>query len=343
MSSIFELFGDPALEGEGGEAPFDASNLDQILDKALENRPVAGRPPGYDPDTVTGSTVPQPDGDGAEGGVTQASAPVPPEAPPSPPPTVAPEVQTPPADPLANLGELERLELSQLRQALADPERALAVRRAMLGVEAPPAAAVPTPAAPVAAPVPTLPEEIDPGSFEAQLWHQNQEMQRQLAEIKAGQEQTQERTEQQVVQQAARMATTNFAARYAGKLSKEEIEAVCQHAGLQKLPEAFRPVSQTWEEAMDKALEFTVRSNDGLLAKVLGMTPVVNPPPGADTINTKRQLTALSSAASPSGEAAQRAPIEHRGDGKLSEKSRLALVQEMMSGGSITGTPGEGI
>ena len=335
MSSIFELFGDPALEGEGGEAPFDPSNLDQILDKALEGRPVAGRPPGFDPESVEGSTVPQSDGEGTEGGTTEPPAPA---APPTPPPAA----ETP-ADPLANLGELERLELSQLRQALADPERALAVRRAMLGVEAPPAAAAPTPAAPVAAPVPTLPEEIDPGSFEAQLWHQNQEMQRQLAEIKAGQEQTQERTEQQVVQQAARMATSNFAARYAGKLSKEEIEAVCQHAGLQKLPEAFRPVSQNWEEAMDKALEFTVRSNDGLLAKVLGMTPVVNPPPGADTINTKRQLTALSSAASPSGEAAQRAPIEHRGDGKLSEKSRLALVQEMMSGGSITGTPGEGI
>jgi hypothetical protein len=244
---------------------------------------------------------------------------------------------------LGDLNDMERLELSQLRQALSDPERALAVRRAMLGVEAPPAAAVPTPAAPVAAPLPTLPEEIDPGSFEAQLWQQNQEMQRQLAEIKAGQQATTEQTEQQIIGQAARMATSNFATRYAGKLSKEEIEAVCQHAGLQKLPEAFRPVSASWEEAMDKALEFTVRSNDGLLAKVLGMQPVIAPAPGTESEPRKRVLTALSSAASPSGEAAQRTPIEHRGDGRLSEKSRLALVQEMMSGGSITGSPGEGI
>jgi hypothetical protein len=338
VSSIFELFGDPSLQDEDGGAVFDPSNLDKVLDQVIANRPVAGRPDGFMPGEP-GSAVPQPDGEtGTEGGEPGPPASVPPETPPAPPPAATP----PPADPLGDLNEMERLELSQLRQALSDPERALAVRRAMLGVEAPQAVAAPTPAAPVAA-VPTLPEEIDPGSFEAQLWTQNQEMQRQLAEIKAGQQATTEQTEQQIIGQAARMATSNFATRYAGKLSKEEIEAVCQHAGLQKLPEAFRPVSNTWEEAMDKALEFTVRSNDGLLAKVLGMTPVVAPAPGADTIANKRQLTALSSAASPSGEAAQRTPIEHRGDGRLSEKSRLALVQEMMSGGSITGSPGEGI
>jgi len=334
MSSIFEIF------GEDGPA-FDPSNLDSVLNKVLEDRPVAGRPAGYDPDAVAGSAVPSSDGEspGTESGEPGPAASVPPEAPPAPPPVA--ETPPSPADPLGGLSEMERLELSQLRQALSDPERALAVRRAMLGVEAQPAP-VPASPAPVAAPVPTLPEEIEPGSFEAQMWQQNQDLKAQIAEIRAGQEQNQERSEQQVIGQAARMATTNFAARYAGKLSKEEIEAVCQHAGLQKLPEAFRPVSNTWEEAMDKALEFTVRSNDGLLAKVLGMTPVVNPPPGADTITTKRQLTALSSAASPSGEAAQRTPIEFTG-GKLSEKSRLALVQEMMSGGSMTGTPGEGI
>jgi hypothetical protein len=343
VSSIFELFGDPSLQDEDGGAVFDPSNLDKVLDQVIANRPVAGRPDGFAPG-APGSAVPQPDGEtGTEGGDPGPPASVPPEAPPASPPAA----ETPPAvpaDPLGNLNEMERLELSQLRQALSDPERALAVRRAMLGVEAPPVTAAPTPAAPVAA-TPTLPEEIDPGSFEAQLWHQNQEMQRQLAEIKAGQQATTEQTEQQIIGQAARTATSNFATRYAGKLSKEEIEAVCQHAGLQKLPEAFRPVSASWEEAMDKALEFTVRSNDGLLAKVLGMQPVIADPNqrSPEAMSTARKLTALSSAASPSGEAAQRTPIEHRGDGRLSEKSRLALVQEMMSGGSITGSPGEGI
>jgi len=159
MSSIFELFGDPALEGEGGEAAFDPSNLDKMLDQVIAQRPVAGRPAGFE--APEGSPVPS-DGEdyGTEGGGTGSATPVVPEAPPAPPP--AAETPPPPADPLGNLGELERLELSQLRQALADPERALAVRRAMLGVEAPPAP-VPASPAPAAAPVPTLPEEIDPG------------------------------------------------------------------------------------------------------------------------------------------------------------------------------------
>jgi hypothetical protein len=237
---------------------------------------------------------------------------------------------------------MERLELAQLRQALGDPERALVVRRAMLGMESSPVpTVVPTPAAAPAEP--ELPEHIDPSSFEAQLWHQNQEMRREIAAIRSGQEQNHAQNEQQTIATAARTASSGFAARYADRLSKEEIEAVCQHAGIQKLPEAFRPISNSWEEAMDKALEFTVRSNDLLLAKVLGVTAAPpTPAPGTRTpqaVHRGRQLTALSSAASPSGEAATRAPIEHRGDGKLTEKSRLALVQELVNGdGSLRST-----
>jgi hypothetical protein len=351
MSSIFELFGDPSLADEAGDAPFDATNLDKVLDEVIASRPVAGRPVGYDPSTDGGASAPTSDGEGtagAEGGTAGGAAPVPPEAPPPvpPPATPPPAAQTPPpaAEPFADLTDMERLELSQLRQALGDPERALAVRRAMLGVEAPPLPSPESAAASAPVPEPTLPEEIDPTSFEAQLWHQNQAMQRELAEIKAGQQQNQQLTEQQIVQQAARTATNSFATRYAGRLSKEEIEAVCQHAGLQKLPEAFRPVSQSWEEAMDKALEFTVRSNDGLLAKVLGVTPAAGstPAPGqrsAEADTRGRKLTALSSAASPSGEATTRVPLEHRGDGKLTEKSRFALVQELVNGdGSLRST-----
>lgn len=351
MSSIFELFGDQALEGEGGDAPFDPSNLDKVLDEVIAGRPVAGRPQGYEP-SVPGSPLPSSDGEvhGNEGGDAGATAPVPPEAPPSPPPAAEVPPTTPAAasaDPFGGLTDMERLELAQLRQALSDPERALAVRRAMLGVETVPPVAAP-PAADTPPPVaPSLPEEIDPGSFEAQLWQQNQTMMAELAVLKAGQEQNQQLTEQDRMNAAAQRATQAFTARYGSKLSADEIAAVCQHAGLQKLPEAFRPVSATWDEAMDKALEFTVRSNDALLAKVLGVaTPSALPPsPGerpAEAVHRGRQLTALSSAASPSGEAATRVPLEHRGDGKLTEKSRIALVQELMNG-HLTGAPGEGI
>jgi hypothetical protein len=245
-----------------------------------------------------------------------------------------------PADPFADLTELERLELLQTRQALNDPDRALAVRRALLGV---PDAPAPAPTAAAAPPSePTLPEDIDPGSFEAQLWQQNQDMRRELGEIRAGQQASQAQTEEQIVRTAAETSSRRFTERYAGRLTQQEIAAVCQHAGIQKLPEAFRPVSSSWEEAMDKALDYTLRSNDGLLAKVLGVDgqpAVAAPAPAAgqrtpEAVHRGRQLTALSSAASPSGEAAQRVPIETRpdGTGKMTERSRLALVQELVNG-----------
>ena len=353
MSSIFELFGDPDLAGDDAGAAFDPSNLDKVLDEVIAKRPVAGRPNGFAPGEP-GSAVPSPDGEGhgTEGEGPGATAPVPPEAPPSPSPvSPTPAAETPPpptpaADPFLGLSDIERLELIQYRQALADPERALAVKRAILGVpEAPAASAA---AAPPAPPAPTLPEDIDPSSFEATLWQQGQEMMAQLAELRAGQQASTQQTEQERMNAAAQRATQAFVARYGARLSQDEIAAIAQHAGMQKFPEAFRPVSATWDEAMDKSLEFVLRSNDGLLAKVLGGPAPAAPAPGARTPESDargRKLTALSSAASPSGEAATRVPIESRGDGtgKMSEKSRLALVQEMMSGGGITGSPGEGI
>jgi hypothetical protein len=238
------------------------------------------------------------------------------------------------------------MELTQLRQALRDPERQMGVRRAMLGVEAPAPTAALTPAAPAPPPAPTLPEEFEPGSAEAQLWQDNQDMRTQLAQLAAGQQQQNEQSEQQIMNGAAQRATASFTSRYGGKLSAEEIMAVAQHAGMQKLPEAFRPVSSSWDEAMEKSLDYVLRSNDVLLGKVLGNAGAPAPAPGTRTPEAQhrgRQLTALSSAASPSGDNATRAPIEHRPDGKLTEKSRLQLVQEMMGGGGITGSPGEGI
>jgi hypothetical protein len=344
--SIFDMF-----DGADGESPFTGEGIDAALDRALKDRPVAGRPVGYDPSNDGGATppAPSPDGEvqGAEGGAPAAPAAGPPEPPAPPPPAPAlPAAETPPpalGGPLADLSEMEQLELSQLRQALADPERALNVRRAMLGVETPAPAAVPPPAAPTPPPAPTLPEDIEPGSFEAQMWQDNQDMRRQIAEMQQGRQADQEQTEQERMNAAARRATTSFTAKYGQTLTQAEIQAVCQHAGLRKLPEAFYAGGGDWDKAMTEALEYVVRSDDALLGRVLGApAPPPTPGPGtrtAEATDRGRKLTALSSAASPSGDAPTRAPIEHRPDGKLTEKSRLQLVQEMMSGAALTGSP----
>jgi hypothetical protein len=349
-NSIFELFGGEGLEGEDAGGVFDVTKLNEVLDKALQDRPIAGAPAGYQPRE---SLAPNPGGDApgaADGDLGAGAPPVAPEAasPPAPPVPVADPLPpepvlpvTPPApvpDPFAGMSDTERFELLQLRQALADPERALQVKRAALGI--------PEQAAAAAAPEPesTLPEHIDPGSFEAQLWHQNQEMQRELRELRGGLQQQNQQTEQQIMLASAKAAGERFTAKYGDRLAPEEIQAIAIRAGNNRLPEAFRAASGSWEEAMEKSLEFELRSNDALLAKVLGVGQTAPPPnPNertAEAVHRQRQLTALSSAASPSGDVPQRTPLEHRGDGRLTEQSRLGLVKEFMN--SLQGT-GEGI
>ena len=267
MPSIFDMFDDPA------EAPPDAEPLgfDAVLDRVISQRPVAGRPTGYDPSTDGGVSAPQ-DGDtiGADGGEVPASGAPPP---PVPPPPVAETPPALPADPLADgLTDMERLELGQTLQALRDPDRSLAVRRALLGVEAP-AAPAPVAAAPAVPAAPQMPEEIMPGSIEAQLWLDNQDMKRQLGEIKAGQAATQQQSEAEARNSAAVRAVQSFSAKYAGRLAESEIAAIAQTAGMRKLPDAFRPTVNNWDEAMNQSLEFELRSNDALLSKVLGVAP----------------------------------------------------------------------
>lgn len=365
MPSIFEIFGGDGLEGEGGEAPFDPANFDAVLDRAIAERPIAGAPADYVPEGQPLS--PQtPDGEvvgGEVGGVPTGgppeppSVPPPPAAPPAPVPPVAPPVAPPPAapagpaDPFAGLSDFERQEALAVLQAMRDPDRALAVRQAYLGV-------APTPAAPAAAappqapPEPQLPEDIDPHSFEATMWRENQEMKREIAATRAAITQGQEQSEAQVRAGAAERATAAFSAKYAGRLTEQEILAVAQTAGMRRLPEALRPTSASWDAAMAEALEFTLRSNDTLLTKALGAPAPPPPPVGSPQSRSPeaqtrgRRLTAVSSAASPSGEAPTRQPLEHRGDGKLTEKSRLQLVQEMIGGmdaGSLSGSPAEGM
>jgi hypothetical protein len=256
---------------------------------------------------------------------------------------------------------MERHELLLIHQGMRDPERQAAIRRAYIGGETQPPVgpppSVPPAVAPPAPPELKLPEDIDPQSTEAQVWFAQQDQARQLAEIRAQVTAQATATAEQNAQVAARNATNAFAQRYGGTLSQEEMQWVCQMAGYQNLPDIFASSDPklSQEQAMTKALEFQLRSTDSLLAKVLGgaappatgipappplppgaPAPVVYPGQTPEADARKRYLTAVSSAASPSGEAPVRQPIAHRADGKLDERSRMQMIQEMTGGGALS-------
>lgn len=336
--SIRDLFGDPELDEPGGDAPFDPSNLNATLDAVLQGRPIAGAPPGYVPEG--GPLAPLPD-DLAAPPVSSAPpegapAPVggPPPAPPAPaaPPAAAPPAA--PASPFADLSDTELLEMYEVRRALQDPERSVRIKQAYLGIDTP---VTPIDAAPAPPPPPApepLPADIDPGSWEAQLWTQNQEMRAEVRELKAGLGLQAEQTQQNRELTAATNATQAFAAKYGDRLSIDEIKAVASLAGAQRLPAAFQSAGDTIEQSMERSLEYVLRSNDALLGKVLGAPPIpahVLPGNQPESIERKRTLHALSSAASPAGESPTRTPITHREDGRLDEKSRMTVVQELVN------------
>ena len=322
--SLSDLFGIGA-EGEG-ETPFDPANFSTALDAIMADRYPSADPPPVDPPPVDEVPPPPP------------VLPPPAQLPVDPPPPIAADA---PPDFFSTLSDLERAELLAVRQALVDPERQGAIRRAYLGVptDAPVAQAPPPP--PPAPPA--LPEHVDPDSFEAQIWRELQESRAEITALRQGVTAQSAQTEAQLANAAARKVTAEFAGRYGDKLSAEEIQAVCSMAGAQRLPEAFLPTTGgDLEAAMGKSLEFVLRSNDALLAKILG-APVAPPSalPGHSPADAERQrkLTALSSAASPSGEVPVRKPIEHRPDGRLTEESRQAVLAQMV--GKLTDS-GEG-
>ncbi len=190
------------------------------------------------------------------------------------------------------------------------------------------------------------------------MWRTQREQARQLEEIRQGVAARDQQTDEQLTVAAAGSAVQAFTARYGDRLTPEEINWLCQTAGYQKLPDAFRNSnpSLTREAAFTQALEFQLRSTDSLFTKIVSGAPgaPATAPPGAPPATPPaplapvvypgqtpqadarhRYLTALSSAASPSGDAPQRTPLAHRPDGKLDEKSRMQLVQEMTSGGTM--------
>lgn len=269
-----------------------------------------------------------------------------------------------PADPWSQLNDLQRMEALQIVAALQDPDRAAGIRRAYIGAPEPiggAPTAPPPPAPPFAigmppAPAPQLPVEtplpegLEEGTPEAQMFRTQQEQARQLQEIREGVQARDRQTEDDLTRQAATTAVTAFTQRYGQQLSQPEIDWICQMAGHQRLPDAFRNSNPNLsrEEAFTQALEFQLRSTDQLFTKIVaGATPApptTPPAPPAPTVYPgqtpqadarHRYLTALSSAASPSGEAPVRTPLQHRADGKLDEPSRMELVRQMTSGGAM--------
>ena len=181
---------------------------------------------------------------------------------------------------------------------------------------------------------PILPEHIDPTSFEAQLWHQQVEQGKRLAEIAEGQKAQTLTFEQQRANQSARAAGDAFSAKYGDKLPQSDILEIAKIAGTTGIAAAFAGTVDGKRDpvaAFERSLEHVLWTNEVFRAKVLG-TDVPQEPPGAkpEAIDRKRKLRAVSSSAHPvSGGTPARTPAETGPDGRLSEKSRLGLVQEL--------------
>lgn len=320
----------------GDDTPFDPAALNAQIDEIL-----GGHRERMGADAVPGDPIPP---TGEEGQPTGAEA-----IPPAPAPVgvqPAPEFVAPPAPALDDEDVI-------ILRALRDPDRADAVRQAALGVTAPPPVAeAPAPPPPPAA---TLPEEVTPDSFEATLWRQQQEM---LAELRATRERADavgQQTAMDRARQAASAATASLVRKYGHALSTGEIEAVCKAAASRGWVDAMirarggEEAPGAIEAGMTDALEAVVRSDDGLLAKVLG-GPTVAVPPAQEPVvpqaipqpqhtpeaaERQRLLTALSPGASPTGTPAPRAPLEvDRGNGgMMTEVAKRALAQEIVGSG----------
>jgi hypothetical protein len=239
----------------------------------------------------------------------------------------APEEPAPPAatvpapsDPLASLTPERRAQLLALDEFLQKDPAAL---QRLTAPEPEPVAA-------------QLPEDIDPQSFEATLWRQNQETQAQLREITNATRLQSETFAKQAAAQAAQQAGAAFAARYVGKLEEADVLAIAREAGASGIAGVLAATEEGQRDlagAYQKALEVTMWQNEAYRSKVVGEAPVEQPGDAPAAKERKRKLTALSSAASPvSGPADKRSPLQSRDDGRLTPQSRSQLIQEAANG-----------
>jgi hypothetical protein len=335
MPSIQDLFADPDLQGEEEDHDIDIDKVLASVTDVLNDRsstPGAESPPRaleqeHAEEPSSEEPVSGEDGDEGEDGEEPGEVEDPP--PPSPAsllqdrvePSTAPRV----ADPFLELPPDRRAAVLAIDQALmSDEGKRAEVFRILSGDSSAPAT-----------PKPTLPEHIDPDSFEAQIWRHQQEQDQVLRDIGERTKAQQAETERVRAVGAAERAGSLFAQRYSGKLTQDDVMEIAKHAGqpggvagmFVNTPEGRRdPVA-----AFDQALEHTLWTVEAFRTRVLD-TGADERPPGEqpEAVERKRKLTAVGSAASPvSGPAPQRPPLETGADGRLAEKSRQQLVKEL--------------
>jgi hypothetical protein len=237
------------------------------------------------------------------------------------PPVAEPPVVAPPADPLLNLPPERRQALLSLDQIMASTPGAVDKVFEALKPEPP-------------RPVPTLPEHVDPDSFEATLWRQNQEILTRFDRQEAAAREAEARqSEQQRLTAAAGRAGVNFQARYP-QLSEAELTGLGQRAYQSGLAPALaaRPgidPTVSYEEALEATLwtDPTLRAKVGS-APAVPVAPVTGPTPEREA--AKRTLHALSSGAVPvAGPPPAKVELETRADGRFTPDSRGRLVDQL--------------
>lgn len=185
---------------------------------------------------------------------------------------------------------------------------------------------------------PSLPEHVDPESFEAQLWQGQREILDRLDQDKAERVQQVRQTEQSNrLISAAQAAGQTIGQRY--NLSPEEVTALATTVGPQGSGLAGTLVSRPGrdpQQSFEEALDIAFWQDPELRSRVAGtVTPPAAPPapvvgPTPEREERKRVLHALSGAASPvAGPPPERVPLETRMDGRLTPASRNSLVDSL--------------
>ena len=317
MPSIRELFSDPELMEEGEDAEIDIDKvLDSVTDILNDRKTEApsetdtepeDSPPPIETEEPEASSSAEPD----LGGDSEVEdEPVPPPAPSAP-------------DPLLQLPPERRAALLALDQAIMSDESKRAQVFGILSGQAEPQR-------------PTLPEHIDPDSFEAQIWREQQEIKQAVQGMSQHQRDQQLAFEKQQANTAAYQAGDLFAQKYTGKLSQQDVIEIAKYAGESGIAAGFANTPEGRRNpaaALGQALESVLWSNEAFRAKVIDAKPVEVPGEKPEAVDRKRKLNALGTAASPvSGPSPKRPPAETGADGRLTEKSRQDLVKELATG-----------
>jgi hypothetical protein len=336
VASIRDLFADPDLAEEGGDdVQIDIDKVLSEVTNVLNDRPPTPDSPPRPPVTAVseGGETPPPDevttsdehdSEGTPvvaGGEEDESEEEESDAAP-----LSDRLQVHPVlgDPWLELPAERRAAILALDQTLMADETK---RAKVFGILSGDTDAPPTPT------VATLPEHIDPESFEATLWREQQEQRTVLERMAEQNRAVQAETQRQSAQTAAMQAGNRFAQKYADKLTQDDILEIAKFAGMAGTAGAFANTAEAKADpsaAFEQALEHTLWTNESFRARVLGTSGPVTPPgEQPEAQERKRKLSALSSSASPvSGPSPRRSPLEAGVDGKLTEKSRQDLVKD---------------